>query len=84
MEPRVAVLGGKDEGGGLAAVTLLIASSEEGTDNDGLCSLVMAVPKKIRNEYDIELNDNKQKQNPMKGRTTRIESVQSYTNSSHL
>jgi hypothetical protein len=34
--------------------------------------------KKIRNEYNIELNDNKKS---LKGRTIRIESVQSYTNS---
>jgi hypothetical protein len=35
----------------------------------------MAVPKKIRNEYDMIT-----KKNPLKGRTARIESVQSCTN----
>lgn len=46
LEPRVVVLGAKDEGGcGLAAVTLLIASPEQGTDDDVLCSLMTGVPK---------------------------------------
>lgn len=62
LEPRAAaLLGANDEGGGgLAAVTLLVASPE-GTDDDDLFSLVTAFPKKknIRNEYNIELNDDK-------------------------
>jgi hypothetical protein len=62
LEPRVAVMGTKDNRGRLGAVTLLIASPEEGTDDDEFCSSVMAVPiKKFRNASHIELNDNKKK-----------------------